>query len=225
MLIRAIGELLPAALGIALNPFPIIAIVVLLAASPSRKSATAFACGWFLGLSALTSIALLATTSTDTAEGTTSDAVNVLQVLIGLALLWLAWRKWRGRPRRGDAVVAPKWMSRIDSLRPRQAFQLGVGLAAVNPKNFAFIVSAAASITDFADSARDTVVAGLVLVVLGSLAVLGLLAYSMVRGVDANEPLDSLKRFMLANNAVIIMVVLLFLGVKILGDGISNLAV
>lgn len=224
MLLRAIGEVLPAALGIALNPFPIIAIVLLLAAGSSRKSATAFALGWVLGLAGLTVVALFATTSTDDSDGTSSVVFDGLRVILGIALLWLAWRKWHGRPRRGDAVVPPKWMSSVNSFGPMQAFGLGAGLAGINPKNFAFIVSASASITDLTNTTRDTIVAGAVLVVLGSFAVLGLLMYSLVRGSKANGPLGEIKDFMLANNAVIIMVVLIILGVKILGDGLGSLA-
>ena len=224
MLIRAIGEVLPAALGISLNPFPIIAIVLLLAGGPSRKSAATFAFGWLVGLTALTTIALFVTTGTDATDGTTADSVNVLQVVLGVALLWFAWRKWRSRPRPGDEVVAPKWMSGIDTLGPLRAFGLGAGLAGVNPKNFAFIVSATASITDLAETRHDIVLAGAVFVLLGSIAVLGLLLFSVIRGPKAAAPLDEVKTFMLANNAVIIMAVLLILGVKILGDGLGSLA-
>ena len=39
----------------------------------------------------------------------------------------------------------------------------------------------------------------------------------------AARPLDALKRFMSDNNAVIMMVVLLLLGAKLLGDGLAVL--
>ena len=224
MLLRAIGEVLPAALGIALNPFPIIAIVILLAARTSRKGAALFAFGWVLGLSALTAVALFVTTETEESDGTTATAISVLQVILGLALLWFAWKKWSGRPRRGDEIIPPKWMSSVDDMSPTKAFALGTGLAGVNPKNFAFTVSAAASITDLSAGTRDSVIAGAVFVVLGSAAVLGLLLYALIAGPKAAKPLDDVKTFMLANNAVIIMCVLLVLGVKILGDGIGSLS-
>jgi len=48
MLLRAIGELLPAALGVALNPFPVIAAVLLLAGSHGRRGGAAFAVGWVI---------------------------------------------------------------------------------------------------------------------------------------------------------------------------------
>ncbi len=224
MLLRTIGEVLPAALGIALNPFPIIAIVLLLAAGSSRQRGAAFAFGWFVGLSALTALALFVATGTEEADGSSSVVIDALQVVLGIGLLALAWHKWQSRPRRSEEVVPPKWMSGVDSLGPMRAFGLGAGLAGVNPKNFAFIVAATASITDLAETRHDIVLAGVVFVLLGSIAVLGLLGFALIRGSRADAPLDEVKTFMLANNAVIIILVLLFLGVKILGDGLGSLA-
>jgi len=63
------GEVLPAAVGIALNPFPIIAIVLLFATGSRRKRASAFAFGWVLGLAGLTALALLVTTGTEEVDG------------------------------------------------------------------------------------------------------------------------------------------------------------
>jgi threonine/homoserine/homoserine lactone efflux protein len=115
-------------------------------------------------------------------------------------------------------------MSSVDSLAPLQALGLGAGLAGINPKNFAFIVSATASITDLAEGRHDVITAGAVFVLLGSSAVLGLLLFAVIAGDRSTAPLDNVKQFMLDNNAVIIMVVLGLLGVKVLGDGLGSLA-
>jgi len=114
-------------------------------------------------------------------------------------------------------------MSSVELLGPLRALGLGAGFAGLNPKNFAFIVSATASITDLAETRHDIVFAGVVFVLLGSIAVLGLLLFSLIGGPAAAAPLDEVKRFMLANNAVVVMLVLLVLGVKILGDGLGSL--
>ena len=47
--------------------------------------------------------------------------------------------------------------------------------------------------------------------------------FYLVGGKRAARPLDSIKQFMSANNAVIMMVVLLLLGAKLLGDGLAVL--
>jgi hypothetical protein len=63
-----------------------------------------------------------------------------------------------------------------------------------------------------------------VFVVLGSLTVAGPVVYFMVAGERAAAPLASIKQFMAAHNAVIVMVVFLVLGAKLLGNGIAGLS-
>jgi hypothetical protein len=46
-----------------------------------------------------------------------------------------------------------------------------------------------------------------------------------VGGERSVAPLESVKQFMIANNNVIMMIILLILGAKVLGDGISGLSV
>jgi hypothetical protein len=68
------------------------------------------------------------------------------------------------------------------------------------------------------------VIAIVVFVVLASSSVLGAVLFRTVGGQRAAAPLESVKQFMLANNAVIMMVVLLVLGAKILGDGLGAIS-
>jgi hypothetical protein len=49
------------------------------------------------------------------------------------------------------------------------------------------------------------------------------LACYLVDATRAARPLEAIKRFMSDNNAVIMMVVLLLLGAKLLGDGLAVL--
>ena len=52
MLNQTIGELLPAAVAVALSPIPIVAIVLVLDSSRARRNGLAFAGGWVSGLTA-----------------------------------------------------------------------------------------------------------------------------------------------------------------------------
>jgi hypothetical protein len=47
--------------------------------------------------------------------------------------------------------------------------------------------------------------------------------FYLVAPVTAARPLAAIKQFMSDNNAVIMMVVLLLLGAKLLGDGLSGI--
>src|SRR5687767_13567265 len=54
-----IGALLPAAMGIALSPIPIIVVVIVLGTPNARKTGSFFALGWILGFTAVSVVAVL----------------------------------------------------------------------------------------------------------------------------------------------------------------------
>ena len=58
---------------------------------------------------------------------------------------------------------------------------------------------------------------------IGSLTVAGPVVVFIVASRRAAGPLESIKDFMAAHNAVIMMVVLLVLGAKLIGNGIAGL--
>ncbi len=47
---QAIGDLLPSAVGVALSPVPIIAVILMLGTPRARTTGSAFALGWVAGL-------------------------------------------------------------------------------------------------------------------------------------------------------------------------------
>ncbi len=127
------------------------------------------------------------------------------------------------RPREGEEAEVPSWMLTVDSAPPARAALLGVGLSAANPKNLALTLAAAASIAEAGLDSADTAIATTVLVAVGSASVVGAVLFYFVAGERAARPLETVKRFMAQNNAVIMMVVLLLLGAKLLGDGLAVL--
>ncbi len=57
---EAIGDLLASAVGVALSPIPIVAVILMLGTRRAHSTGTAFATGWVLGLVAVSVIVLLA---------------------------------------------------------------------------------------------------------------------------------------------------------------------
>jgi threonine/homoserine/homoserine lactone efflux protein len=224
MLLRAFGEMLPAAMGVALSPFPIIAVVLVLGAVDAVRTGVAFATGWVLGIGALTTVIMLLIASADTAGSTQSTVIAWVRVAAGAAMILVAAKKWRTRPRKGDDPVMPPWMARLDGITPARAFRLGAALGGANPKNVALITSAVASITELGLHGGTKVAAGAILVALSSCTVLGAVLARAVAGDKAVASLESVKQFMLDNNNVIMMVVLLLLGATVLGNGLEALS-
>lgn len=218
-----IGYLLPAALGVALSPIPIIAVVVILGGPRARASGSLFTLGWMIGLSALCAVAVLLFDGAENEGSNPSLAAYILK-LAGGALLWfLAIKQWQKRPKRGGSVEMPTWMASIETVSPAKAAVLGAGLSGVNPKNLALTLTAAASVAEAGLDGINTILAIGTFVLLGSLSVLGPVLFHFIAPRRAATYLTVVRQFMMENSSVITMVILLLLGATLLGDGIAGL--
>ena len=222
---RAIGEVLPLAIGVAISPVPIIAIILMLGTPRARSTGPAFAIGWLAGLTVAGTV-MLAIASGDAASSTGEPAtwVSVLQLAIGLLFVALAVKQWRGRPRPGQEAAMPKWMQAIDSFTAGKAVGIGVLLSGLNPKNLALTIAAATVIAQAEISGGQEAVALAFFILVGSLTILAPLGIYFALGADAKRVLDGMKAWMAAHNAAIMTVLLLVLGAKLAGDGISGLS-
>ena len=216
----AIGDLLPSALAVALSPIPIVAVVVVLGAARARTAGPAFALGWIAGLVAVSVIVVLVLGGGSDAEET---GVNWLKVAIGILFWVMAAKQWQKRPKPGEDPEMPSWMASIDSASPGRACVLGLALSGANPKNLALTLAASASIAEAQLTTADTAIAVAVFVAIGSATVAGAVLFYLAAPATAARPLGATKQFMSDNNAVIMMVVLLLLGAKLLGDGLAGI--
>lgn len=224
MLNQAVGDLLPLAVGVALSPVPIIAVILMLGTPKARSNGPAFALGWVVGLTAVSVIVLIVASGSDDPNSGSSDTVYWVKLVLGLLFLLLAAKEWKDRPQRGVAPTLPKWMTTIDGFTAGKSFGLGVVLSGVNPKNLALTLAAASSIAQAGLSTSDTAIAVAIFVILASLTVAGPVAFYLLTTAKATEPLATVKEFLSDHNAVIMMVVFLILGAKLLGNAITGLS-
>lgn len=222
MLIESIGALLPSAFAVALSPIPIVAVALMLGTPRARSVGLAFALGWVAGLLVVSLVVLLVLGGGD-GRGGESSGVSWLKVAVGLLFLFMAAKQWSKRPGPGRAPEMPAWMRTIDRVEPTRAAALGAALSAVNPKNLALTLTATASIAQAGLKPLDEAIATAAFILIGSATVAGAVLFYLVAGQRAVERLAAVKAFMAENNAVIMMVVLLLLGAKLLGDGLGVL--
>jgi hypothetical protein len=221
----AIGDVLGLAAGVAVSPLPIVAMILLLATPRGRANGSLFGVGWLAGLAVLGAVVLALAGPADASSGGQPAAwTGWLKLLLGLLALVAAVRQWRGRPAEGTEPEMPKWMAGLDRLRPGRALGLGALLSAVNPKNGALTIAAAASIAaaGLAGGAQAVVLA--VFVLLGSLGVLAPLALYLVGGKRAAGTLESWKAWAAGHNAAVMAVLFVIFGFKLVGDGIAVLS-
>lgn len=226
-MLDAIGSLLPAAAGIALSPFPIIAIVVLLGSSRGLVNGLAFTGGWLIGLGALTTVVVTLARTAGDASGDTPTAIAWLRIVLGAALLALAVRKLLattlGDHDDADGPATPRWMAGIDGTTPGRALGIGLLLGGVNPKNIAFTAGSAPTIAIIGMSSGRIVGAAVLYVVLASSALLAMMTARLVAPAASESALRGVERFMLAHSTAITIAILALLGAKLLGDGIAGL--
>jgi threonine/homoserine/homoserine lactone efflux protein len=222
---KAIGDMLPAAVGVALSPLPIVAVVLMLVTARGRVNGPAFLLGWLFGVAAVgTIVLLLASGGNASDEGQPATWVNWLKLVLGVMLLLLAAKQWRGRPHEGEEPVTPKWMGALDGFTPPKAGGAGVALSAINPKNLLLTVAGAAAIAQAGISAGEQAVSLLVFTVTASIGVAAPVVIYFALGDRSRPLLERLKSWMANNNGVIMAVLLLVLGVKLIGDAISGLS-
>lgn len=223
MLYQAVGTSLPMALAIALSPIPVIAVVLILSGRSGTRNGALFALGWVVGIGLLSALVTVVFSGADDPESTSSAIADWGRVLGGGALIALGVRKWLGRPRAGEEVELPGWMASLGDMAPMRVLGFGLFISAVNPKHFALVASATTAIVETGVHDTDLVAAVALFVLLSSGTVIGAVAAQAVGGEGARSFLDGVRRFMVANSTVMIVLLLLILGANILGDGLVAL--
>jgi threonine/homoserine/homoserine lactone efflux protein len=219
----AIGQILPTAVGVALSPLPIVAVVLMLVTPRGRVNGPAFILGWWVGLAVVGALVIsLSGGAGATSGGAPATWVNWVKLLLGVGLLLIAARQWKARPHDGEEPPTPKWMGALDGFTPAKAAGAGVVLSAANPKNLLLAVAGAVAIAGAGISTSEETVAWIVFIAIASIGVGAPVVIFFAMGSRSRELLDRLKTWMAHNNAVIMAVLLLVIGVKLIGDAISG---
>jgi threonine/homoserine/homoserine lactone efflux protein len=220
---RALGDILPLAVAVAVFPVPIIVAVLLLGSDRGTPKAAAYALAWSIGLFVVGGIVLVLAGAADASDdGEPATWVNVLLLGLGVLLLAAAVRQWRGRPRGGEETPTPGWMRAIDEFTIAKAGGVGFALSALNPKNVLLTVAAAAEIAEVGLSAGREAAVLLAFVFLASAGVLTPLVLALALGQRAGELLEGLRGWMARYSAVIMSLLCLVIAAKLIGDALSG---
>jgi threonine/homoserine/homoserine lactone efflux protein len=219
----AIGQMLPFAIGVAISPMPIVAIVLMLVTPKAKTNGLAFLLGWIVGILIVGTIALLIVNPDESSSNSGKATwVSWLELVLGLLLLLVAVRQWRGRPHEGDEVATPKWMGALDTFTPVKALGAGILLSGVNPKNLIFIIGGADAIAQTYISGSQEAVVWLIFMLIASLGVVTPVIIYFVMGERAAGTLESLKDWMARNNTAIMAVLCVIIAAKLIGVAISG---
>ena len=218
-----IGEILPLALGIAISPIPIIAAILMLLSPKARVTSVGFLLGWVIGIIvAVTVFALLSAILPEVDPDEAKPIQGVVQLLLGAGLLLLAFRQWRGRPKPGETAALPKWMQAIDKITFIVAFGLGFLLSALNPKNLIMAVGAGLDVGGAEMSTGSIVLVIAIFTLIAASTVLVPVVGYLIAADKLRGPLDALRGWLANENAVIMAILLLVIGVSMIGKGIGS---
>lgn len=219
-----LGQVLPLAVGIAVSPLPIIAVILMLLSPRARTTGTGFLVGWLLGIIAAASIfTLFSSLLPGETQGGPRPIAAILSFVLGAGLLLLAARQWRHRPRADEEPTMPAWMQRINSMTFWSALLLGLLLSGANPKNLLLAASAGLTFGEAGLPATELVIviASFTLIA-GATVLIPVVAYLVASG-RLDRALQALRDWLTKENAAIMTVLLLILGVVLIGKGLAAL--
>ncbi|MFI0357406.1 GAP family protein [Actinomadura sp. 9N407] len=222
---EVIGELLPLAIGVAISPIPIIAVILMLLAPKARDTGLGFLAGWALGIVLTTVVLVLIANGIGMASspGEPKTSVSWIKLLLGILLLVLAVQQWTSRPKAGASAELPGWMRAIDKVTPARAASLGLLLSAANPKNLMMCVAAGIAIGQGELSAGGDIVAILIFTLIAACSVTVPVIVYVSNAERVRAPLEDLKAWLEANSATVMFVLLLVIGAVLIGKGLGGI--
>lgn len=215
----AIGEVLGNAVGVAISPIPVIAVILMLFSRSATRNSLAFLAGWLVGLTGIAIVVLAI--GLEPSSGDESTIAGLVKIAIGALFLVLAAKQWRSRPQPGDEPELPAWMAAIDDLGALKALALGLLLTVPNPKNLGLTVAASLSVSQSNLARGEQAVTIAVFVLIASVTILVPVVGNLVAGARAEPVLTKMKEWLMANSNTVMTVLFLVLGSKVIGEGIS----
>lgn len=211
-------DLLLIGLGIALEPFPLIAFLLILSSEKGTRKGLAFILGWLACLVVVIAAVVLLTGGKPPAPSTApSTAVLAIKLALGVVLILYAVRQQlrRGRPRN-----PPAWMARLD----QASVWAAAGLAAfLQP--WTLVAAGAATISQ---AKLSNVAEYLVLVLFCLLATSSFLYLELsatFRPAAAEVLIQKLRNWLDTHQDQVIIVISLLLGFWLAGKSLYLLVV
>ena len=206
-------DLLLIGLGITLEPFPLIAFLLILSSQKGTRKGLAFILGWLACLVVVIGAVILLTGGKPPAPATApSTAVLAIKLALGVVLILYAVRQQR---RRGRPRKAPAWMARLDGFSAWSA----AGLAAfLQP--WTLVAAGAATVSQAKLSSAGEWLILLLFCVLATSSFLYLELSAAFRPEAADALIKKLRTWLDTHQEQVIIVISLLLGFWLAGKSL-----
>jgi hypothetical protein len=223
-ILEAVGNALPISIGLALSPFVIATILIILMTGRARTNAPAFLVGWVLGFLIVGLLVDLIPEASDT-SGWPKSLPGVVRIALGLILLLLAIQQWRKRPAPGEKVIVPKFLTRLDDISVIQSSVTGFLLSALHPKNLPLIIAGVEAIRVSELDEGGENVAFAIFTTLSSLTIVLPMTWHFLAKEKAEATFGHWKDWLIRHNGTVLILLLLLLGMLLIGRGMRMLAI
>lgn len=212
------------AVGIAISPIPVTTVMMILMSARARTHAPAFLLGWMLGILSVGFVVFLLP-GIETARGEPTALSAVITIILGIVLLFLSIHQWRQRIAPDQLVKIPKVLARLDQMRVSQALVTGFLLSSVNLKNLFLRAVGAATVDASMLGPAQQFIALLVFSAIASLTIAAPVAAYFLARHRAEAIFAICKDWLIRNNAIMLIVLLLVFGTLLVTQGLKILGV
>ena len=208
-----IKEILPFAIGIALSPMAIAAIILMLFTQKARTNSLAFLAGWALGISVVGTVVLVLVNVGVSMAGGESKSLDLstVKLVFGILLFIAAYMEWRGRTPKGEEPVMPKWMAAVDKMSGGKTLGLAVFLATL-PKNLMLNVTSTTTIANAGLAIGQQIIILIIFILVANLTITAIVIIYLFTGERSEKMLASWKTWMVVNNSTALTVLYIVYG-------------
>lgn len=215
-------EMIPIALGIAISPIPVIAVIVMLFSARAKSNSIAFTSAWFLTIALVGAGIMLIASGQEIITSDEGDGgLQWVKIILGILLLLMAAKNFQSRPIKGEKPEMPTWLVKVEAFTPVKSGGLAVLLSAINPKNLALIIAGALIFAQSEQIDNTTWINLGIFVIIASFTVVAPVLYYFIAGNKAEKTLTTWKEWLSQNNAMVMFWLLLIVGAILLAEGFN----
>ena len=205
-------------LVVTLEPIPLTAMILLLAAERGILKGLGFTLGWLLTLVAIVAATVLLTGGKPLIpQSAPSTAALAVKLAIGVVLVFIGYRRW-GRPTTNEPKRQPRWMAGIDRINPLAAAGLGFLL-----QPWVLVAAGVATITGAKLSSGLEYLAVFAFCILCTASYLVLEVYAALRPEVVKTKLNALLEWINTHRDQVIVFLSLGLGLYLVAKSIYSL--
>lgn len=203
--------LVPAAIGLAFSPAPLIELILVLFSRRRTVNTIAFVVSLLVFTVILLGMGAAGGKVADGNSGGTSTAWSVVLVVLGLMLTVIGVKNWRNRHDESEPAV----LSTIAGMGPRAVAFLALGATFVNPKNVVLLLAAGQTL----GASSSPWLSGVIFTLVATAPYTAAAGYALLGGQPAERRLDAMRVWLVRRNRLIMGVICTGLGLLLLAKG------